>query len=130
MIAAWLSKRNDIGNLSGILCDMFKEIPGSGWTSHFRGHEIQIGSSEFIKQTTECGVFLSIDGIQYGRFMMYEGPRKGILPMLKRLKDDVTITTFLLSGDDDKHERRKPRLLIKNLMFINNMVNMQGLTSE
>ena len=103
MIAAWLSKRNDIGNLSGIRCDMFKEIPGSGWTSHFRGHEIQIGSSEFIKQTTECGVFLSIDGIQYGRFMMYEGPRKGILPMLKRLKDDVTITTFLLSGDDDKH---------------------------
>lgn len=103
MIAAWLSKKNDIGNLCGIRCDMFREIPGSGWTSHFRGHEIQIGSSEFIQQTTERGVFLSIDGIQYGRFMIHEGPRKGILPMLKRLKDDVTITTFLLSGDDDKH---------------------------
>jgi len=103
MIAAWLSKRNDIGNLDGIRCDMFKEIPGSGWISHFRGHEIQIGSSEFIKQTKESGVFLSIDGIQYGRFMIHEGPRKGILPMLKRLKDDVKITTYLLSGDDDRH---------------------------
>jgi Cu+-exporting ATPase len=103
MIAAWLSKRNDIGNLDGIRCDMFKEIPGSGWISHFRGHEIQIGSSEFIKQTKENGVFLSIDGIQYGRFLIQEGPRKGILPMLKRLKDDLKVTTYLLSGDDDKH---------------------------
>ena len=103
MIAAWLSKRNDIGNLDGIRCDMFKEIPGSGWISHFRGHEIQIGSSEFIKQIKESGVFLSIDGIQYGRFLIQEGPRKGILPMLKRLKDDLKVTTYLLSGDDDKH---------------------------
>ena len=103
MIAAWLSKRNDIGNLAGIRCDMFKEIPGSGWISHFRGHEIQIGSSEFIKQTKDSGVFLSIDGIQYGRFMIHEGPRKGILSMLNRLKDDLKVTTYLLSGDDDKH---------------------------
>jgi Cu+-exporting ATPase len=103
MIAAWLSKRNDIGNLDGIRCDMFKEIPGSGWISHFRGHKIQIGSSEFIKQIKESGVFLSIDGIQYGRFLIQEGPRKGILPMLKRLKDDLKVTTYLLSGDDDKH---------------------------
>jgi Cu+-exporting ATPase len=35
--------------------------------------------------------------------MIHEGPRKGILPMLKRLKDDVKITTYLLSGDDDRH---------------------------
>ncbi len=103
MIAAWLSKRNDIGNLDGIRCDMFQEIPGSGWISYFRGHEIRLGSSEFIKHTSENGVFLSIDGIQYGRFAIHIGPRKGILPMLKRLKDDATITTYLLSGDDDKH---------------------------
>jgi len=103
MIAAWLSKRNEIGNLDGIRCDMFKEVAGSGWISKFRGHEIQIGSSEFIKQTKESGVFLSIDGIQYGRFMIHEGPRKGILSMLNRLKDDLKVTTYLLSGDDDKH---------------------------
>ena len=103
MIAGWLSKRNDIGNLDGIRCDMFKEIPGNGWVSHFRGHEIKLGSSEYIKQTMENGVFLSIDGIQYGVFHIHVGPRFGILPMLERLKADDAITTYLLSGDDDAH---------------------------
>ena len=103
MIAGWLAKRHDIGTLNGIRCDLFKEIPGKGWISRFRGHELHIGSSEFIKQTEERGVFLSIDGIQYGRFMIQEGPRIGILPMLERLKGDHSMTTYLLSGDDDTH---------------------------
>jgi Cu+-exporting ATPase len=103
MIAAWLSKRNTIGNLNGIRCDMFKEVPGKGWISQFRGHEIQLGSSNYIHDTIENGVFLSIDGIPYGIFKIHVGPRNGILPMLKRLKDDDSLTTYLLSGDDDKH---------------------------
>jgi Cu+-exporting ATPase len=51
----------------------------------------------------ENGVFLSIDGIQYGVFHIHVGPRIGILPMLERLKADDAITTYLLSGDDDAH---------------------------
>jgi Cu+-exporting ATPase len=103
MIAAWLSKKHKVGDLSGIRCDMFKEIPGSGWISHFRGHEIRIGSSEFITKKQANGVYLTIDGIQYGTFHIHVGPRPGIVPMLERLKEDTTVSTYLLSGDDDKH---------------------------
>ena len=102
MIASWLAQKHGYMQLDGIRCDMFQEIPGKGWISRMRGHEIHLGSSSLVMNSEHEGVHVSIDGIYMGNFNIRIGPRPGILDMLKTLKQQVKIC--LLSGDDAKQE--------------------------
>ena len=104
MIAAWLSMKFAVGNLSGIRCDMYSETPGQGWTSLFKHHEIQLGSAEYVLGDSALqGIQVCIDGEIKGSFTLNEGPRTGIISMIKQLWNTMNLRTLLVSGDSSKN---------------------------
>jgi Cu+-exporting ATPase len=81
----------------------FKEIPGKGIEGTVDGKSYRIGSSTFtesmsIEATNASTVYVSVDGIPRGRFLIATTLRKDIGEMVKRLG---VRCAALLSGDHD-----------------------------
>jgi Cu+-exporting ATPase len=94
--------------------DSFEEITGKGLRGRLAGHEIRLGSAEWIGLTQEktpvedlkTRVYLELDGELFGSFLISNVYRKGMRPLLSALGRQFRL--FLLSGDT---EREKPTLV-------------------
>ncbi|MDP8208538.1 MAG: heavy metal translocating P-type ATPase metal-binding domain-containing protein [Candidatus Electryonea clarkiae] len=90
----------------------YNEITGRGVEGITAGTQIRIGSADFIipgdsngakhdKQETD-GVFIEIDGLFRGNFVLNTTLRPGVVKLLQRLKHKFNLS--LLSGDTDRDE--------------------------
>jgi Cu+-exporting ATPase len=95
-----------LGSLEKLPVMNYKELPGKGVTATINGHQLRIGSGEFLfgyfteaKLTTR--VHLMIDGGYLGYFAFLQEYRDG----MERIGElEPAYSLYLLSGDQD-HER-------------------------
>jgi Cu+-exporting ATPase len=89
----------------------FEETPGSGISGRVGGHEVQLGSTRWLKAQkvkvpeavdAEMGsvVGLSIDGEFRGAYLLNNAVRPEIGPLLRELGQDYELV--LLSGDNER----------------------------
>ena len=87
----------------------FKEHPGLGVEGIVVGHKIVIGTLSFMNKTNidpsvnGTALFVEIDGVEKGYFVLQQSLRVGVKEMLGDLKN--TIPVSLLSGDEPYQEK-------------------------
>ena len=90
----------------------YKEHIGKGIEAMALGHQVKIGSEEFIFNTSKLengkGVFVEIDGNYFGRFSFNPKLRSGIKDILKELSNHYTLS--MLSGDNDGQRQEMAKL--------------------
>ena len=95
--------------------DSFEEIPGEGVCGIHDGIEIKAGSRKFIgtqtTEVTESGtkVYVSVDGVFRGCFIIRHAFRKGIEEVLQQLAGSHKL--YLLTGDNDRDRKRLDKVL-------------------
>lgn len=81
----------------------YKEIVGQGVQGVIHNHNIEIGSSKFVKNPVETsGVFIKIDGSIKGYYEFKPNYRTGFEGVLEYF--NKTHEVYLLSGDNDKEK--------------------------
>lgn len=96
--------KDQVSNTSLELKD-FNEMSGKGVEGIVDGTKLKIGSSVFTgddvnSEDQETASYISIDGVNYGRFVFKSSFREGIATLLNDL--DKTQNIHILSGDNDK----------------------------
>lgn len=90
-----------------------EEIIGKGLVATCLGHEIRIGSSKFIFNSSDedhkQGVFLEFDGKYVGRFEFKHAFRENVAEIIQSLNLDFQLA--VMSGDTD-HESHRIKSLI------------------
>jgi P-type Cu+ transporter len=82
----------------------FKEHAGLGAEGFVEGHSIKIGTASFMNiksldpSLSGTALFIEIDGIQKGCFVLSQRLRPGLRDMLARLQKNISVS--LLSGDE------------------------------
>lgn len=86
----------------------YEDHIGQGFIAEANGHQIKLGSSQFIFNTKQKnkkqGVFIEIDGVYKGFFNYRHAYRKGIQEIIAGLQKHFSLS--LLSGDSDKEAAR------------------------
>ncbi len=83
----------------------FDEIPGKGILAAVNNHRVSLGARSFVwgdeevEKTTESRVYLAIDGIQKGYFVISNSYRNGLVQVIAQLA--VHYELHLISGDND-----------------------------
>lgn len=85
----------------------FKEIPGKGITGLVNGHQIRLGSEDFVEERIATSslsqggeVYFSINGIKKGVYKISNQYREGIEAMIRSLAGKK-YQLHVLSGDND-----------------------------
>lgn len=92
--------------------DQFQEIPSGGIMGMFGKNEIRIGNANFaqlkidnqVNDQSFTSVYVSINGVNKGRFVFKNSYRSGLDKMLKKLSKQYRL--HLLSGDNDGERTR------------------------
>jgi len=99
----------------------FKEIVGQGTIAKINGYEIKIGSADFIFGTEsydfEKGVFIEINGVLKGHFLISNSFRDGVKELIQTLSRQFPVS--ILSGDNDQEKEKLKALFpeISNMHF-------------
>lgn len=97
-----------LGSLEKLPVMNYKELPGKGITATINGHQLRIGSDEFLfgyftEAKLMTRVHLMIDGDYLGHFAFLQEYRDG----MERIGElEPAYSLYLLSGDQD-HERNE-----------------------
>ncbi len=96
----------------------FVEIPGLGVQGLVHGREVKVGSAAFVRTQNapidslsiheKGGVYVTIDGVLWGRFAVKNHFRDGLAEVLTFFQAPVRhrpSTVFLLSGDQDQEAK-------------------------
>ena len=87
----------------------FKEHPGLGVEGLVEGHKIVIGTLSFMNKTDVdpsvkgTALFVKIDGVEKGYFILQQSLRRGVEEMLGDLQNKIPVS--LLSGDEPYQEK-------------------------
>ena len=86
----------------------FKEVTGSGIEATIDGQLWQLGSAAFtgcqsVAAENKTIVYLSVDGVYRGHFLIHHAYRSGMGTVLDILKKRLSLS--LLSGDNDRESR-------------------------
>ena len=106
----------------------FNEEHGKGLTGKVSGFGIKIGSAEFIGSTDQKGgtaVYIQIDGIYKGRFVIGNLYREGLKPMIEDLSKKMQVD--VVTGDGDSERENLLKLFGAESQFHFNMSPMQKL---
>lgn len=110
----------------------FQEITGKGIQALIDNKQIQIGSSEFVKdsifETSEIektALHIKIDNLYYGRFVFKNQYREGLQELFLKLSNNYQIK--VLSGDNDGEKESLEAILPKNTELIFNQKPEQKL---
>jgi Cu+-exporting ATPase len=86
----------------------FVEISGKGIFALVNGYRVRIGSSEYLgietdkNSTASARVYIELNNIYYGFFMIGNKYREGFLEIVKILSNDFKL--YLLSGDNQSEK--------------------------
>lgn len=114
-----LLRENDILTL-----DEFNELPGKGIHASHNNKEIKIGSSQFVKGSTQVedykqtAVFVSSNNDYKGKFIFKNNYREGLQNVFKTLS--ITKNIIVLSGDNDGEKNNLLKLLPNNTVMLFN----------
>lgn len=102
----------------------FGEIKGRGIKGEIEGHEIVLGSSDFVldkRQDNSDGsrVYLSVDNEILGYFTIKTKYREGLQEVISSLKEDA-YALALVSGDNDSEKARLLPLFGRNSALLFN----------
>jgi P-type Cu+ transporter len=106
IVAQW------IGNMEILSVSKFEEIPGKGISGMVNGKQIKIGSFDFAggEQTKSpykalnSEVHISIDGEYFGCYIIENQYRKGLKPLIDKLKKHYRL--MVVTGDNDSEKKR------------------------
>ena len=94
----------------------FQEIAGAGIKGLVKGQTVKIGSAQFIETKGENGqdtqVYVSIDDEVKGSFVFKSEIRKGLIPLLIKIKNHYQVS--LLSGDRSHQKEQFQTLFPKD----------------
>jgi Cu+-exporting ATPase len=110
--------------------DHFEEITGKGIQAQIFGHQIQIGSADFVekieeKNVQQTSVHIKINTVYYGKFIFNNQYREGLEELFKNLKSNYQIK--VLSGDNEGERAILEQLLPKGTELIFNQKPEQKL---
>lgn len=92
-----------------LLCKNFIEIAGSGISATINNCKVSLGSEGFVNlktknQTNGSKVFVKIDEVIKGCFVIKSSYRSGLLDVINQLKEKYKIV--VLSGDNDAEQKQ------------------------
>ncbi len=102
-------------------CDNFEEVVGKGISGKIGEHTIKVGSESFVKNNTgnnSKGVFVYIDGVVKGKFIIKNKYRKGLKDFIDYFASNFKLA--LISGDSDSEKENLQKLFPRDtVMFFN-----------
>jgi len=106
----------------------YEEKLGKGLLGKIGERQVKMGSAEFIETCEKkqgTSVYIEIDGVYKGRFVMSNLYRKGLKPMIDNLKKKMNVD--VLTGDGDSERQNLKKLFGPESQFHFNMSPMQKL---
>lgn len=88
--------------------DDFEEIPGKGIQANYKGHHVVVGNSKLMMdegiifdniQTEGTIVYVAIDNIYYGNFVIADEIKENAMQLVKKLKDVGVNNVVMFTGD-------------------------------
>jgi P-type Cu+ transporter len=110
--------------------EQFEEHTGKGIKAIIEQHQVQIGSSHFVKKeeemiTFQTAVHAKIDDTYYGKYIFNNEYREGLSTLFSNLSSDYQIK--ILSGDNEGERATLAQLLPPNTELIFNQKPEQKL---
>lgn len=110
--------------------DHFEEITGKGIQAQIFGHQIQIGSADFVgkiekKNVQQTSVHIKINNVYFGKFIFNNQYREGLEALFRNLSANYQIK--VLSGDNEGERETLEQLLPKGTELIFNQKPEQKL---
>ncbi|MFZ7121434.1 MAG: heavy metal translocating P-type ATPase [Eubacteriaceae bacterium] len=88
--------------------DDFEEIPGKGIQANYKDHHVVVGNSKLMMdkgiiiekiQTEGTIVYVAIDNIYYGNFVIADEIKENAIHLVKKLKDVGVSNVVMFTGD-------------------------------
>ncbi|HHH53134.1 MAG TPA: HAD family hydrolase, partial [Bacteroidetes bacterium] len=108
-------------NVAAIEFEGFKEYVGKGISGTIEGHEIKVGSESFVNDKplkNSNGVFVSIDGVIKGKFIIKNKYRKGLKDFINYFASNFKLA--LVSGDSDSERENLEKIFPPDTVMLFN----------